>query len=210
MLAAAEAGVLTLAMTNPIWVVKTRLCLQCDDRVKAGTGTGYAGMMDGLTKIYRTEGIRGLYRVCTPAMDGKRKTRPVCTTHFLTFLQGFVPGMFGVSHGALQFMTYEEMKNKYNQKRKRPIDAKLVTYRKLRSHLGTLARYLFTTCLIYFALLDDRRVFNVCRCFQADRRGSHLPVPGDPGPSAGPEPQLQGYLGLCEADLEVRTGVWVL
>lgn len=98
MLAAAEAGVLTLVMTNPIWVVKTRLCLQLN-----GPGQqGYAGMVDGLKKIYRTEGIRGLY-------------------------SGFVPGMLGVSHGALQFMTYEEMKNRYNQKRKRPIDAKLTT-----------------------------------------------------------------------------------
>lgn len=43
-----------------------------------------------------------------------------------TFLQGFVPGMFGVSHGALQFMTYEEMKTFYNQYRRLPIDAKLV------------------------------------------------------------------------------------
>jgi len=28
MLAAAEAGLITLFLTNPIWVVKTRLCLQ--------------------------------------------------------------------------------------------------------------------------------------------------------------------------------------
>lgn len=34
--------------------------------------------------------------------------------------------MFGVSHGALQFMTYEEMKNKYNQYRNVPIDTKMV------------------------------------------------------------------------------------
>lgn len=34
--------------------------------------------------------------------------------------------MFGVSHGALQFMTYEEMKNSFNQYRNLPIDTKLV------------------------------------------------------------------------------------
>lgn len=39
-----------------------------------------------------------------------------------------MPGMLGVSHGALQFMTYEEMKNAYNQYRKLPIDSKLVSY----------------------------------------------------------------------------------
>ena len=28
MMAAAEAGIVTLVLTNPIWVIKTRLCLQ--------------------------------------------------------------------------------------------------------------------------------------------------------------------------------------
>lgn len=61
MLAAAEAGVLSLIMTNPIWVVKTRLCLQYEESL---TDTKrYKGMVDGLMKIYRTEGVRGLYRV---------------------------------------------------------------------------------------------------------------------------------------------------
>jgi DNA polymerase III alpha subunit (gram-positive type) len=36
--------------------------------------------------------------------------------------------MFGVSHGAIQFMTYEEMKTCYNQYRNAPIDAKLVSF----------------------------------------------------------------------------------
>lgn len=36
--------------------------------------------------------------------------------------------MLGVSHGALQFMTYEEMKNAYNEHRKLPIDSKLVSF----------------------------------------------------------------------------------
>lgn len=97
MLAAAESGALTLLLTNPIWVVKTRLCLQCD----SGSSAEYRGMVHALAEIYKTEGIRGLYR-------------------------GFVPGMLGVSHGAIQFMTYEEMKNAYNEYRKLPIDTKLV------------------------------------------------------------------------------------
>lgn len=102
MLAASEAGVLTLLMTNPIWVVKTRLCLQYENKADLTSTKYYRGMVDGLRKIYRTEGFRGLY-------------------------SGFVPGMFGVSHGALQFMTYEEMKNAYNDYRKLPIDTKLTT-----------------------------------------------------------------------------------
>lgn len=105
MVAAAEAGVLTLVMTNPIWVVKTRLCLQYTEGAGAGAGaaasaTHYNGMMDALIKTYKYEGVRGLYK-------------------------GFVPGVFGVSHGALQFMAYEEMKAKYNRYRNLPIDAKL-------------------------------------------------------------------------------------
>ncbi|KAF2882763.1 hypothetical protein ILUMI_23427 [Ignelater luminosus] len=110
MLAASEAGVLTLLVTNPIWVVKTRLCLQYGSDVSQPNTENYRGMMDALTKIYRMEGVRGLYR-------------------------GFVPGMFGVIHGALQFMTYEEMKEFYNRYRGVPFDSKLTT----REYLGFAA-----------------------------------------------------------------------
>ncbi|XP_012054746.1 PREDICTED: mitochondrial folate transporter/carrier [Atta cephalotes] len=102
MFAAADAGVLTLLMTNPIWVVKTRLCLQYADDVKMAESKKYRGMLDALKKIYKTEGIRGLYK-------------------------GLVPGLFGVSHGAIQFMAYEEMKNKYYNYLNVPIDTKLST-----------------------------------------------------------------------------------
>lgn len=65
MLAAAEAGILTLLVTNPIWVVKTRLCLQYgnEDAYIAKGGQFYNGMSDALVKIYKSEGVRGLYRV---------------------------------------------------------------------------------------------------------------------------------------------------
>ncbi|MEE6463360.1 hypothetical protein FKM82_005881 [Ascaphus truei] len=59
---AAGAGALTLCLTNPIWVTKTRLVLQYD----AGADPSkrqYRGMFDALAKIYRNEGIPGLYKV---------------------------------------------------------------------------------------------------------------------------------------------------
>ncbi|XP_077990394.1 solute carrier family 25 member 32-like [Glandiceps talaboti] len=93
--AAATSGVLTLFITNPIWVVKTRLCLQYGGvRNMSMTDVKnqprqYKGMVDALVKIYTFEGIRGLYK-------------------------GLIPGLFGVSHGALQFMAYEELKKMYN------------------------------------------------------------------------------------------------
>jgi len=102
MLAASEAGVLTLAMTNPIWVVKTRLCLQYGEGKAVSSSPNYKGMTDALAKIWREEGIRGLYR-------------------------GFIPGLWGVSHGAIQFMAYEEMKSGYNNWNNQPIDHKLGT-----------------------------------------------------------------------------------
>ncbi|XP_076237838.1 solute carrier family 25 member 32 isoform X2 [Calliopsis andreniformis] len=101
MFAAADAGILTLLMTNPFWVVKTRLCLQyVGDEKRLPEKLLYKGTLDAIRKIYKSEGIYGLYR-------------------------GFVPGVFGVSHGALQFMIYEELKNRYNTHLNVPIDTKL-------------------------------------------------------------------------------------
>lgn len=109
MLAAAEAGVFTLAITNPIWVAKTRLCLQYEsgttqgvDVMKKNNAVHYRGMFDCLLKIFRAEGFSGLYK-------------------------GFTPGMIGVSHGALQFMAYEELKKMYNKHRNLPLDTKFST-----------------------------------------------------------------------------------
>ena len=39
----------------------------------------------------------------------------LCSYHYILLDQGYVPGIFGVSHGALQFMAYEELKKGYSQ-----------------------------------------------------------------------------------------------
>nr|XP_044599786.1 mitochondrial folate transporter/carrier isoform X2 [Equus asinus] len=100
LVSAAEAGAMTLCITNPLWVTKTRLMLQYDGVVNSPQRQ-YKGMFDTLVKIYKYEGVRGLYK-------------------------GFVPGLFGTSHGALQFMAYELLKLKYNQHINRLPEAQLV------------------------------------------------------------------------------------
>ncbi|XP_054638015.1 mitochondrial folate transporter/carrier-like [Dunckerocampus dactyliophorus] len=97
LVSAAEAGILTLTITNPIWVTKTRLVLQYSSDP---TSKQYKGMLDALVKIYRMEGVSGLYK-------------------------GYVPGLFGTSHGALQFMAYEQLKRRYKKYKKVSSDAKL-------------------------------------------------------------------------------------
>ncbi|XP_037533075.1 mitochondrial folate transporter/carrier [Nematolebias whitei] len=99
LVSAAEAGILTLIITNPIWVTKTQIVLQYNSDQ---TSKQYKGMVDALVKIYRNEGVPGLYR-------------------------GFVPGLFGTSHGALQFMAYEELKRTYSKYKNVPTDTKLNT-----------------------------------------------------------------------------------
>lgn len=93
-IAAAEAGILCLICTNPLWVVKTRLCLQYNspnEILHLPPSKRYFGMWDTFRKVYRYEGMAGFYK-------------------------GFVPGLLGVSHGTIQFMAYEELKKIYRKR----------------------------------------------------------------------------------------------
>jgi solute carrier family 25 (mitochondrial folate transporter), member 32 len=78
--ASSVSGILSAILTNPIWVVKTRMLTT--SRIQTGA---YPGMMYGLRAIYKTEGLRG-------------------------FFHGLTPAMFGVTHGALYFVAYEKLK----------------------------------------------------------------------------------------------------
>lgn len=76
------AGLSTGFVTNPIWVVKTRMLEKGRNDPAA-----YKSMRAGLAHVYATRGLKGLWA-------------------------GFVPSSLGVLHGAVQFSIYENMKKR--------------------------------------------------------------------------------------------------
>jgi len=81
--ASLAAGVATQVITNPIWVLKTRMV--SSDRSAKGA---YPSMWHGAVHLFRTEGLRGFYR-------------------------GLGVGMLAVSHGAVQFAVYDPARRMY-------------------------------------------------------------------------------------------------
>lgn len=83
-LSATIAGVLTVLVSNPLWMAKSRLC-QPAPAVNTLTGKPIAGTFECIKDAYVSNGISGLYR-------------------------GLAAGLLGTVHGAVQFTAYEQMK----------------------------------------------------------------------------------------------------
>ncbi|KAG9241489.1 hypothetical protein BJ878DRAFT_536504 [Calycina marina] len=85
--AAALAGLVTSTVTNPIWLIKTRL--QLDKNVVERTGgtveRRYKNSWDCVRQVVRKEGVKGLYK-------------------------GMTASYLGVTEHTLQWVLYEEMK----------------------------------------------------------------------------------------------------
>jgi len=85
------AGASSTMVTNPIWVIKTRLMSQVSRRSTSNSSRPpwhYSSTLDAARKMYRNEG-------------------------FLSFYSGLTPALLGLTHVAVQFPAYEYLKTKF-------------------------------------------------------------------------------------------------
>eukprot|EP00455_Lapot_gusevi_P044361 TRINITY_DN5530_c0_g1_i1.p1 TRINITY_DN5530_c0_g1~~TRINITY_DN5530_c0_g1_i1.p1 ORF type:complete len:259 (+),score=68.89 TRINITY_DN5530_c0_g1_i1:136-912(+) len=135
MLAAAEAGIVTSCLTNPIWLVKTRLELQQNILAKAAAAaaeasstssapspspiaspsltspTGRASaatVAPSFTPTTSTTVRPALYRGMLDCMR-----RVVQEEGVLALYRGLLPSILLCSHGSLQFMMFESVKSMF-------------------------------------------------------------------------------------------------
>lgn len=85
MLSAAAAGISSNTLTNPIWLIKSRVQLQAG--ASPDNPMVYRGYRDAMVRIMREEGIAG-------------------------FFKGLTASYWGVTEGALHFVVYERIKAK--------------------------------------------------------------------------------------------------
>eukprot|EP01025_Chloroclados_australasicus_P027861 TRINITY_DN2756_c1_g1_i3.p2 TRINITY_DN2756_c1_g1~~TRINITY_DN2756_c1_g1_i3.p2 ORF type:complete len:375 (-),score=28.36 TRINITY_DN2756_c1_g1_i3:575-1699(-) len=93
------AGAATMMVTNPLWVVKTRLQVQAMGKIMdQQQAYAYKGTFDALLTIAKKEGLGGLY-------------------------SGLVPSFVGLSHVAVQFPLYEATKLYFSNKLGKDVDS---------------------------------------------------------------------------------------
>jgi solute carrier family 25 (mitochondrial folate transporter), member 32 len=89
-MASVTAGACSTLITNPIWVIKTRLMSQVGMHAPAEARPPwhYTGTLDAAVKMYRSEGLK-------------------------VFYSGLGPALIGLSHVAIQFPLYEFLKERF-------------------------------------------------------------------------------------------------
>lgn len=98
MLAATSAGCSVVLVTNPIWMIKTRMQLQ---REAAQSGSGKAPYR-GIVGTFRSRFAAGLCSACTRNMQADAVRTIVKEEGFRALYRGIIPAFLLTSHGAIQ------------------------------------------------------------------------------------------------------------
>jgi solute carrier family 25 folate transporter 32 len=110
---ACTSGAILVGLTNPVWLIKTRMQLQMKHVAKErGMKSPYTGMLDAGRTIVKEEGIMALYN-------------------------GAFPALLLTSHGGVQFVVYEYLKQYFNY-RKAGRDPSLTVADRFQFSLGYL------------------------------------------------------------------------
>ena len=107
------SGACMVFLTNPVWLIKTRMQLQMRNAADSyGMKKPYDGIFDAVRTIVREEGVLALYK-------------------------GTVPALMLTSHGGVQFVSYEFLKKQFHIVRPKRDDCKPILER-LELSLGFL------------------------------------------------------------------------
>lgn len=97
-LSSSLAGMTTSLMTNPIWVLKTRILGSSRTDARA-----YKSVFDGVRSMIKHEGV-------------------------LSFWKGTIPSLFQVFQASLQFTIYDNLKNLHGEDNGKPLSTLQYTY----------------------------------------------------------------------------------
>lgn len=134
---ATMASVITICITNPLFLIKTRMCLQYANQgnnlVKV---VQYKNSLDAFMVLLKTEGFAGMYR-------------------------GLFPGLFGTLNGTIQMVCYENMKSAWLERLERRAKANGETEKqKLNTaHFSTfssISKIVSVICTYPFQLVRSR------------------------------------------------------
>jgi len=124
------AGVTTIFITNPLFLIKTRMCLQYNEQAVSKTNVKYKNSWQAFKVLLKTDGFLGMYK-------------------------GIIPGLFGTLNGTIQMVTYDLMKSWWIDHLKK----KNESHKLDSSHyslFSSLSKILAVACTFPFQLVRTR------------------------------------------------------
>lgn len=128
------AGVTTIFITNPLFLVKTRMCLQYSrvDTSELNKVVKYKNSWHALVTLVKTDGPTGLYK-------------------------GIVPGLFGTLNGTIQMVTYDLMKSWWQTYKRKTLNDDSYQLNTLHySAFSSVSKIMSVCCTYPFQLVRAR------------------------------------------------------